>query len=166
MKETNIGKILKLWEKYCFIFNFNHILKFKNFRVWQELKSTFVSSKIYLNERRDEGKVNLWSKYLSVVWDRLQSNIEIFGQRRPLLPGETGRTEAVKPHCQRPTRAAASCSSNLANKPPLPPFETIATNPQNIWRKLSSKRPGPANESILVAAPNRSGQLAPPALVS
>ena len=28
-------KILKLWENCLFIFNFNHILKSKNFRVWQ-----------------------------------------------------------------------------------------------------------------------------------
>ena len=35
MKKINVEKILKLWENYCFIFNFNHILKFKNFRVWQ-----------------------------------------------------------------------------------------------------------------------------------
>ena len=34
-RKINVEKILKLWENCCFIFNFNHILKFKNFRVWQ-----------------------------------------------------------------------------------------------------------------------------------
>ena len=33
-------KILKFWENCYFIFNFNHILKFKNFRVWQHTSST------------------------------------------------------------------------------------------------------------------------------
>ena len=33
-RKINVVKILKLWENCCFIFNFNHILKFKNFRVW------------------------------------------------------------------------------------------------------------------------------------
>jgi hypothetical protein len=33
VKKSKCWKILKLLENCCFIFNFNHILKFKNFRV-------------------------------------------------------------------------------------------------------------------------------------
>jgi len=33
VKKINVGKILNLKENYLFIFNFNHILKFKNFKV-------------------------------------------------------------------------------------------------------------------------------------
>ena len=33
-RKINVDKLLKLWENCGFIFNFNHILKFKNFRVW------------------------------------------------------------------------------------------------------------------------------------
>ena len=35
VEKINVGKFLKLWENYFLIFNFNHILKSKNFRVWQ-----------------------------------------------------------------------------------------------------------------------------------
>ena len=33
-RTENVAKILKLWENCLFIFIFNHVLKYKNFRVW------------------------------------------------------------------------------------------------------------------------------------
>ena len=35
VKKTNVRKILKLWENCGIIVNLNHILKSKNFKVWQ-----------------------------------------------------------------------------------------------------------------------------------
>ena len=37
VKRIKVGEILKLCENYCFIFTYNHILKFNNFRLWQNV---------------------------------------------------------------------------------------------------------------------------------
>ena len=50
MEKINVGKFLKLWENCCFIFNFNHILKSKNFKVWHRTIDLFRN---WWRHRRD-----------------------------------------------------------------------------------------------------------------
>ena len=58
-----LRKILELWEKCCFIFNFNPILKFKNFRVWQLATTVGLALPalvLGVGEREGEREVGVW----------------------------------------------------------------------------------------------------------
>ena len=70
-RKINVEIILKLWENYCFIFNFNHILKFKNFRVWQNypLKRNLVPR--FTRLARDKGLGGYHPTHVNFLHDHL-----------------------------------------------------------------------------------------------